>query len=1028
MITLTKEFRRALAANDRNYSARAVIVLNDNTRIELEGNEIWSDGFAVEDAVSDDESFTALGSAVINAATLIIDNTKDKYIGYDFINADVTMYISKTFGTRTEVIKMGTYRVDDTKYDEATITLSMLDMMEQFDRAYIPISFPATLGDIVRNACSVCLGSTSKLATQTFPHSDFIIQEAPADDKCTYREVISWCATVAGCFARCNRNGDLEIKWFNTAALENTSGTDGGDFDNSSGSYYQTGDAADGGTFSPWSTGAEADGGSFTENIPMHYVGSLYSQTICVDETVITGVKIDVDNPDPNAEEKIISYTRGTAGYVIQVEKVPFITTDNVNTIIDWLEDELVGLRFRKCNVTHADDPSIEAGDVGLLYDSRQREYPILITRHAFEIGGPQTIVCGCETPARNQATRFTAATKAYVENRKLLKQQKDSYEEALAELAEDIENNAHGLYAEEIEDPDDPNAKIYCLHDKPRIDDSNVQIRLSTVGIVVTSNGTAQTPTWYGLRVNGDMITRIMQTIGISFDWGVGGELQIKKGTQEVFYVDADTGVLRITAKKNNSNVFYVNSETGQVDIVANSFSLSSGDTIQSIAESKAASAAAAAVNGQTQQSIFNKLTKNGQTQGIYLQDGKLYLNGAYLQAGIINIKDENDVSTFYANTQTGVVHIVAKTFKLVSGDTTKTIPEIANERASAAVNAQTQESIFNKLTNNGETQGIYLDGGKLYINGEYIKAESVSANLIKGGVLKLGGSNNGNGKIFVYDESGKKIGEWTKDGLNATGNLVIRATPTYNVYGGTFSYRQYLRVEGYSQKVTHTGFAVEKTNSSGEQVAVFALDEDMGVRWRLTRSSTANLASIIIGDNTYDYNYQLNLNSSGLNIVRGRYNKPSSADARANMNDDEVYMYIKVDGRTVSYESSSSIRYKHDIKPIEDKTIDPHKLLELPVVQFEWNSDHPLQYEDMAGRVIPGIIAEDVEKIYPAATIHKDGKVESWDERRIIPGMLALIQEQDRTIKEQQARLDELEKKLESLTRVVEAYTTNL
>ena len=155
-----------------------------------------------------------------------------------------------------------------------------------------------------------------------------------------------------------------------------------------------------------------------------------------------------------------------------------------------------------------------------------------------------------------------------------------------------------------------------------------------------------------------------------------------------------------------------YWNMQTGEFSLSANS--TVGGQTVSTIANS----AASSAVNGQTQQSIFNKLTNNGQTQGIYLKDGKLYLNGTYLQAGIINIKDENDVSTFYANTQTGVVHIVAKTFKLISGDTTKTIPEIANERASAAVNAQTQESIFNKLTNNGQTQGIYLDGGKLYLN----------------------------------------------------------------------------------------------------------------------------------------------------------------------------------------------------------------------------------------------------------------------------------------------------------------------
>ena len=36
-------------------------------------------------------------------------------------------------------------------------------------------------------------------------------------------------------------------------------------------------------------------------------------------------------------------------------------------------------------------------------------------------------------------------------------------------------------------------------------------------------------------------------------------------------------------------------------------------------------------------QQEIFNRLTNNGQTQGIYLQNGKLYINGDYIQAGTI-------------------------------------------------------------------------------------------------------------------------------------------------------------------------------------------------------------------------------------------------------------------------------------------------------------------------------------------------------------------------------------------------------
>lgn len=111
------------------------------------------------------------------------------------------------------------------------------------------------------------------------------------------------------------------------------------------------------------------------------------------------------------------------------------------------------------------------------------------------------------------------------------------------------------------------------------------------------------------------------------------------------------------------------------------------------------------------------------------------------------------------------------------------------------------------------------------------------------------------------------------------------------------------------------------------------------------------------------------------------------------------------------IQYQSSSSKRYKHNITDKIDKDLDAHKLLELPMKQFEWNEDHDLQYIDMAGQTIPGFIAEDVAEIYPAAVIHDaDGNIESWDERRIIPGMLALIQEQDKRIRELEAKVEKL------------------
>ena len=42
--------------------------------------------------------------------------------------------------------------------------------------------------------------------------------------------------------------------------------------------------------------------------------------------------------------------------------------------------------------------------------------------------------------------------------------------------------------------------------------------------------------------------------------------------------------------------------------------------------------------LNGQTQQALFDKLTENGKLQGIYMEDGQLYINASYLKSGILD------------------------------------------------------------------------------------------------------------------------------------------------------------------------------------------------------------------------------------------------------------------------------------------------------------------------------------------------------------------------------------------------------
>ena len=51
----------------------------------------------------------------------------------------------------------------------------------------------------------------------------------------------------------------------------------------------------------------------------------------------------------------------------------------------------------------------------------------------------------------------------------------------------------------------------------------------------------------------------------------------------------------------------------------------------------------------------------------------------------------------------------------------------DAAAKRAEDAVNNLDQEEIFNRLTNNGESQGIYREGEDIYVNASYIKGGKI-------------------------------------------------------------------------------------------------------------------------------------------------------------------------------------------------------------------------------------------------------------------------------------------------------------
>ena len=88
-------------------------------------------------------------------------------------------------------------------------------------------------------------------------------------------------------------------------------------------------------------------------------------------------------------------------------------------------------------------------------------------------------------------------------------------------------------------------------------------------------------------------------------------------------------------------------------------------------------------------------------------------------------------------------------------TGERWREVDTDMNVQYNANVAPVSQMDVFNRLTNGGQDQGIYIDNGKIYINGEYIRANSINADLIYGGTLSGAEINIGNG-AFTVDSTG--------------------------------------------------------------------------------------------------------------------------------------------------------------------------------------------------------------------------------------------------------------------------------
>lgn len=1083
---------------DVQYLKYADITLTDGTVLNLTSADLWQNGLSFEDSVSSDSTFD-IGSAIVNVLDLSINNFDGKYSDYNFEGAEVVAYVGLELDNETtEKIRICTMTVVEQPEDETvTIDLTCEDNMRKFDRNYSDskLKYPATRGQIIRDACEVC-GVT--LQTTSFDRDDYILQIRPDNEALTFRQVLQWVAQIGCQWLRCDEYGRLCVKWYDTektdaqeidttysftpqhtdVVITGIQVTEYSDSSNEEPESYMVGTQGYVLAISDNKLIRKGDGQTIASMIAEKCVGMIFRpfESQCpTDVALEAGDAITIEDRNGNlyntylttttlqpgfgqkiacnaksaAKNSTVRYGQLTQAYVEARKLVKKEQTARERAIQNLEESLSIGSGLFATYVKQEDGSTISYfHDKAKLEDSMN---VIKITSEAVGVSNDG----GKTYPFGFQLTGTMIAKLLYAEgiNADFINAGALTIKDGKGNIIFSVNMDTNSVYI----NPEYLMIGDVSLSDKIKELDENVAaaknmtMTLSNEYQAISTDENGNIPgefpqvqttaqVMYGtMDVTDDCSYTITESENVTGIWDKSTHTYtVSEVTADNVWVDIKAVYLNaLTITKRFSVSKQKSGTPGRTYVLESSTTILKKESENSITPNVV---------------IFSAYYRDGKNTGRTDYAGRFVIeetsDGKTWKTAYSSVADETSVNYYadyvfadsdgvlVADSDGSLIGVRSKDIVglrcslYASGGTTNLIDTVKLD-VITEVTALTQEDILKLLTNDGEWKGVYRGtDGELYI--------SFSAAM--GGLLKLGGKNNGNGVLHIYDTYGRVKATLNYNGLVVYDTPLNPDTTTSQKYSGLLFngasikpvdgttnlidddeiieidtdgifYGRYVSDDGspifdaefsilYAYKFDCNDFSCNGGNAKLESVKTDSAEIKDAT---ITNAVITNLKNVVITNSR--------LEGDVIGSISGTASLKSLKLTNLQSATDGAALIVGSSGM-VFKRSSSSKRYK-DI----GGSIIPSEIEEWYKIEPVWakyKDGYLAEGDKNEGRYLPMFIAEDVEEHFPQAATHVNNQIEDWNYRMMIPAMFAMI-------KQQKSEIDNLKEDIKELRKII-------